>query len=931
MKLINRLLLFVFFSPLTLWAQSNFSVKGVVADSVEMAKLDNTSIAVLNAKDSTLVSFTYATGDGAFSIKGLHKGKFILLVSYPKYADYVERFSLDSLHQIYNFGHINMQLKERLLKEVIVKGTAVAIKVKGDTTEFNAAAYTVQPNAKVEDLLRQLPGIQVDKDGKITAQGETVSKVLVDGEEFFGDDPTLVTKNIRADMVDKVQLYDKKSDQAAFTGIDDGKKTKTINVKLKSDKKNGMFGKADAGDGPGGYYQAQGIFNTFSNKQKFSVYGTAGNNSRVGLGFEDNQKYGSGQDLQFGDDGGIMISLQQADDLDQFDGRYNGQGIPTARNGGMHYENKWNSDKESINSNYKVGSLNIDGVNNSQTQNNLPGDILNSTSGQEFHKYMFRQKLDATYQVKLDTTSNLKLAIDGTQRHSTTNDTYTSTELNNDTLINKSTRSVLNTIDQKALNASAFYTKKFRKKGRTLSATLTEGYSESKAKGFLNSDISFYNTKGNQDSAQLINQRKIANLINNTVTANVAWSEPLSKTFAVIVNFGINVNNSSADRQSFNQSSPGTYNVLVDSLSSNYRLNEFANQAGAIFNYKKGKHNLTFGTRISDVKFHQVDEVTGNILDRRFINWGPQASYQYHFAQQGVFIINYNGNTTQPTLDQIQPLRLNTDPLNIILGNPNLKPSFTNTFFINYRNYKVVSDQFTGFYGSYSITGNPIVTDVTTDPVSGKSISKYLNLPGRETVRTFFGGDLTKKLNKLDVNIGLTFNANGNTYYNLINDQLNKTESYTFNPGIVINEYKAKKFDYGFRFGPTFTISQSSLQPNINNNGTGFKADGNFTIYLPGKFQIGSYSDYEFDGKTESFNNTLSKVNLNGFIAKTFLKSDNLKLELWGNDLLNQNVGFSRTATASTIVQNNYTTIKRYFMFTLSYDFTKMAGGSPKK
>jgi hypothetical protein len=930
MRLTLVFFLLLFLIPAALLAQDNYTVKGVAADSVDMVKLYNTSVAVLNAKDSTLVSFTRAGDDGSFNIKGLHKGKFILLMAYPTYADYVEHFSLDSLHQTHNFGNINMRLKERLLKEVLVKGTAVAIKVKGDTTEFNAAAYTVQPNAKVEDLLRQLPGIQVDKDGKITAQGETVSKVLVDGEEFFGDDPTLVTKNIRADMVDKVQLYDKKSDQAAFTGIDDGKKTKTINVKLKNDKKNGMFGKADAGDGPGGYYQGQAIFNLFSNKQKFSAYGTVGNNSRVGLGFEDNQKYGSGQDLQFGDDGGISIMVQQADDLDQFDGRYNGQGIPVARNGGLHYENKWNSDKESINTNYKFGSLNIDGFNDSQTQNNLPGDVLNTTSGQVFHKYMFRQKLDVTYQVKLDTTSNLKIAVDGTQRHSTTNDTYTATELRNDTLINKSDRSVLNTVDEKAFNASAFYTKKFKKKGRTLSVTLTEGYSESRAKGFLNSDIDFYNTQGNKDSSQLINQYKIANLVNNTVNTNVAWSEPLSKTFAIIVNYGINVNNSSADRQSFNQSSPGNYNVLVDSLSSNYRLNEFANQAGAIFNYKKGKNNLTFGSRVSDVNFHQVDEVTGNVLDRRFINWGPQASYQYHFAAQGVFILNYTGNTTQPTLDQIQPLRLNTDPLNIVLGNPGLKPSFTNSIFINYRSYKVVSEQFIGFYGNYSITGNPIVTDVATDPVSGKSISKYLNLPGKETVRTFFGGDFSKKISGLDVNAGFTMNGNGNTYYNLVNDQLNETKSYTFNPGIRINEYKAKKFDYGITFGPTFTISQSSLQPNINNNGTGFKADWQFTVYLPGKFQVGSYSNYEYDGKTESFNNTYSKINLNGFIAKTFLKSDNLKLELWGNDLLNQNVGFSRTATANTIVQNTYTTIKRYFMFTLSYDFTKMAGGAAK-
>jgi hypothetical protein len=164
-----------------------------------------------------------------------------------------------------------MSLKSRLLKEVLIKGTVAAIKIKGDTTEYNAKAFVIQPNSKVEDLLKQLPGIQVDKDGKITAQGQTVNKVLVDGEEFFGDDPTLVTKNIRGDMVDKVQLYDKKSDQATFTGIDDGEKTKTINIKLKEDKKNGYFGKIDAGVGTDGYYEGQALYNKFKGKKKFRL------------------------------------------------------------------------------------------------------------------------------------------------------------------------------------------------------------------------------------------------------------------------------------------------------------------------------------------------------------------------------------------------------------------------------------------------------------------------------------------------------------------------------------------------------------------------------------------------------------------------------------------------------------------------------------
>ena len=252
MSLRHLLFLFVLLCSVSAYAQSNYTVKGVVADTVDHVKLRNTSVSILNAKDSTLVRFTRAAEDGSFSITGLTKGKFILLMAYPDYADYVDHFTLDSASQTHNFGSVYMELKSRLLREVIIKAKPVAIKVKGDTTEFNAGAYTVQPNAKVEDLLKQLPGIQVDKDGKITAQGQTVSKVLVDGEEFFGDDPTLVTKNIRADMVDKVQLYDKKSDQATFTGIDDGQKTKTLNIKLKADKKNGMFGKTEDGGGTGG-------------------------------------------------------------------------------------------------------------------------------------------------------------------------------------------------------------------------------------------------------------------------------------------------------------------------------------------------------------------------------------------------------------------------------------------------------------------------------------------------------------------------------------------------------------------------------------------------------------------------------------------------------------------------------------------------------
>src|SRR5690554_5888327 len=350
-----------------LYAQDSFSVRGVVIDTTSELSLENAVINVLHAKDSILVNFIRATKDGSFHMTGLKDGDYIVMVSYPKYTDYVEKFSIDSGSNSHDFGTVSMLLVSQLLKDVVITGRNT-ITIKGDTIEYDASKFTIQPNSKVEDLLAQLPGIQVDKDGKITAQGETVNKVLVDGEEFFGDDPTLVSKNIRGDMVDKVQLYDKKSDQATFTGIDDGEKTKTINIQLKEDSKNGMFGKAEASIATDDLYQGQLMYNTFKGSGKFAAYGTIGNTGKIGLNWRDTDRYASSENIVMDGDM-IMITNSSSDELDSFNGQYNGQGIPLAHSGGLHYDTKWNEKKENINANYKIGSIEVDGIENTITQN----------------------------------------------------------------------------------------------------------------------------------------------------------------------------------------------------------------------------------------------------------------------------------------------------------------------------------------------------------------------------------------------------------------------------------------------------------------------------------------------------------------------------------------------------------------------------------
>ncbi|MFD0940008.1 outer membrane beta-barrel protein [Pedobacter boryungensis] len=917
-----------------IFAQNSYSVKGVIADTANNSKLHNATISILNAKDSILVKYSRASATGAFSITPLKKGNFLMMITYPEYADYVIPFSLDSAKREIDFKQINMKTKARLLNEVIIKGQAAAIKIKGDTTEFNAASYTIQPNDKVEDLLKKFPGMQIDKDGKITAQGKTVSKVLVDGEEFFGDDPTLATKNLRADMVDKVQLFDKSSDQAAFTGVDDGQKTTTLNIKLKEDKKNGYFGKVDGGIATDDFYEGQVMFNKFKAKQKFSAYGIMSNTGKIGLGWEDRGKYGaSGSDNVEFIDGGMYIS-SGGDDLDSYGGGYYGEGIPIARTGGAHYDTKFNDDKQTINTNYKIGSLGVKGTKNILNQNNLIDGIINSNTNQLTDNYVFRQKLDVTYQIKLDTTSNLKIMVDGTLKNNTTKSDYqTAARREDNSLLNTSTRTVDNDGDESAFNMSAFYTKKLKKLGRNYSVNVSGKINEVNNEGFLKSDNEVFNADGTPKSSKIVDQFKTNETKSSIFSTNFTYNEPVTKSLALVLNYGFSLNNSTADKKSFNTSTPGRYDVLDTQFSNDFEANQYINQGGAVLNYKKNKTIITAGTKLSAVKFDQFEAYTNAKYNRSFLNWIPQASYQYKFSAQKSLRFNYNGYTNQPSVEQLQPVRVNTDDFNIPEGNPDLKPSYNSNFSINYNSYKILTSRGIYLNGRFGFTNNQIVNNVTTD-VDGRSIIKAVNLTDKTPINYSAYIDYNRKIKGLDINGGLSLNIYGRTNYNYVTSivngapltKLNTSTSVSYSANLSLYKSKEKKYDFQLYGGPSYNQQKSSLQPDVNNNGYSFYGSGSFTIFLPGKVQLKSDANFEYTGKTQSFNEDFTQLILNSSIVKSFFKSENLKLSIKGNDLLNQNRGFSRYANANNITQTSYTTIKRYFMFSATWDFSKMAG-----
>jgi hypothetical protein len=926
-RLLYLFFLFLCFGAKT-FAQNQSAVTGTVVDTAGHVKLHNATITVLNSKDSTLYKFTRAAINGAFSLGPIKKGKYILLLTYPEYADYVFPFTIDSVKTSFDFKQINMKLKANLLKEVIIKGQGAAIKIKGDTTEFNAANYTIQPNDKVEDLLKKLPGIQIDQNGKITAQGKAVPKVLVDGEEFFGDDPTLVTKNLRADMVDKVQLFEKSSDQAAFTGVDDGQKTQTINIKLKEDKKNGYFGKLNAGIATSNFYEGQGMFNWFKAKQKFSVYGNVSNTGKTGLGWEDAEKYGGGSgNVEYMEGGGMAI-YYSSDDV--WSGEYYGEGIPISRSAGAHYDTKWNSDKENMNVNYKMADLGITGDKTTLNQNNLPSGIINTNSNELTNSHLLKQKLDLMYQIKLDTTSNLKINIDGTFGNSdNANDFLTEGRRGeNNTLLNRSKRNLDNKGNESDFNFSAFYTKKLKKIGRNYSLKLGQKLSKNDNEGFLKTRNEFFDTNGAATTTEIIDQFKTNATQTASFNSNITYNEPLTKSLALVLNYGLTLNNNKANRNSFNAFSPGNYSVLDQEFSNNFSSNQLINLAGAAFNYKNKKTVLSWGTKVSAVNLDQFEAYTNTSFNRSFINFLPQASYQYKFSAQKSLRFSYSGNTQQPTINQLQPIKVNTDPLNIPLGNPDLKPAFRNNFDINYNSYKILTAQSVYVSGSVGFNENEIVSNTVTDN-QGRSIFQSINLTNKTPINYRSFANIIRKIKRLEINVNLSLSISGNTSYNYVNSKLNKTTSTSFIPRLGLSKYVENKFNADFSFGPSYSSQQASLQKNISNSGWGATGNGYFEIFLPAKIQLKSDVSYQYSPKTQSFNENFEQLIVNCAIEKSFLKSSSFKMALKVNDLFNQNSGFNRFANANMITQSNYVTIKRYLMYSLTWDFNEM--GSSKK
>jgi hypothetical protein len=892
---------------------------GNIADTVNYKPMAYSSIALVRTSDSVLIAHQWAGQDGGFNLKQIPAGAYILKITRPTFADYEEPVSLAE-NEEKNVGSIVLLSKENLLREVIIQEKRNAITIKGDTTEFFVDSFLVNKNSNVEDLLKRLPGIQVDKNGKITAQGQEVKKVLVDGEEFFGDDPTVATRNLKATNVEAIQVFDKKSDQAAFTGIEDGEKNKTINLKLKEDAKKGFFGKASAGLGTQERYEHDAMFNAFKKKRKVSAYAATSNTNKTGLSWEDNQKYGSGMDVYTDEESGNVYSYYNSGD-ESFDG----VGIPQTTYAGAVYTDKFKTDTHNINTNIKYQQMEVNGFNNNYTKYILPDTLYFNN---QLNKFSSSKQLTAgsgKYEWKIDSLTTLKINASAKQLHTQNNNEYTTENLNESNIkVNENKRSQTNDNIDNTYTVGLNFGHRFKTKGRSLSINLDQSFFDGQSNGFLLSETNFYEGSGAIATQNLIDQKKVLSSNVSNFTTSITYTEPLSTKWFIVADGFSKINVNESKRLSYNKGPSGDYDVEVDSLSNELRYDIYTNRGGLALKFNTKKIIWSLGGKASYTDLRQNNITSNVITSQKYLNLYPAANFQYKHRSNESFSFSYAGNTSQPSLQQIQPIIDNINPLFLLVGNPNLKQSFSNRFSVSYNNYKAVTGSSLYMNASYWFAQNNFTNFDVIDNY-GRRIQQTVNVNGnnRANFYSYYWFKIKSTKFSSSVNASASYSEN----HNFINGQANTNLNSNLGPSLNLYYQVEEKFEANISGDWDYNRTKSSLREDITTQYwvSTYSANAEYTIKK--KYKIGTNCDINIRQKTADFSQNFNTVIWNASASRTFFKADNLKLEISCHDMLNQNIGFRRNATSNYINENTYTVLKRYFMISLTWNFTKGGAG----
>ena len=905
------MLLMILFSPMAFAQQSGVNVTGSVVEQGSDTPIEQATVRLLNVKDSAMVRGVVSARNGSFTLKNVKKGSYLLHITFIGYDPLYQPLQITGKKNPVNVGKLELSDGAIELGEAVVIGKAPEVTVRNDTVEYNADSYKVTEGSVLEDLLKKMPGVEVDSEGKITVNGKEVKKVMVDGKEFFSDDPKVASKNLPAKMIDKLQVLDKKSDMAQMTGFDDGEEETVINLTVKPGMKQGWFGNAYGGYGSKDRYEGNAMVNRFVNNDQITFMGGANNTNNMGFSDLASTMF-SGMGGGGGRRGGFGA----------------GSGITSSGNAGLNFSKEFKPDKLTLGGNTRYSHSDNDARSKSDRQNILPGD----SSSYDNSEAMSRTKsdnfgVDFRLEWKPDTMTQLIFRPSFSFSHSMNDNFSDATTLDNERdTVNTNKSSNYSESNGYNLNASIDFSRKLNNKGRVFSATLSGGNSDSYSDGMNRSDIVYFNQTDALKNS-IIDQRSRYDNKGFNYRAYVSWVEPIGHNNFIQATYSISQRKQEALKNVYNQDADGIYNVLDSAYSQSYRNNFISQRASLSFKSQRAKFNYTIGLNL-DPSYSSSENFVGDTtlskITRKVVNLSPMAQFNYMFDKRTNLRIMYNGRTSQPSMTQLQPVADISDPTNITIGNPDLNPRYTNNVFIRFQQFTPEKQRAFMIMANGSYIINDIVSYTSYNQETGVKTTTYKNVNGNYSgnVRMMLNTPLKNK--KFSINsMTMASFANSNGYIN---------EEKNTNRNLILSErggidFRSSYLDLGVNGNIRYNATSNSLQKENNQNTFNYGAGGYTTIYLPLNFKIESDVNWSTNsGYRDGFKQ--NEVLWNASASKSFLKNNQGTLRFKIYDILQQRSNISRSVTASYIQDSEYNTLGSYFMVHFIYRFSIFKGGA---
>lgn len=894
MRSIAGLIVFTLFLFTHLQAQRTryASLKGTVIDSSNRQPVEAATVTVFLIADSSLITYAITNKKGEFLVKEIPQAKPCrVMVSYSGLNTYTQDFVISPETKELIINTIPLRKTYAEMDEVIVSAQRPPVMIKKDTLEFNAGSFKTPVNGVVEDLLKQLPGVEVDAEGNITINGKKVSKITVDGKDFFGSDFKITSKNLPRDIIDKVQIVDYKTREAQFNKTTTGNEDKAINLTLKKDKKKGLFGRASAGYGSDKRYESGASLNYFNGPLQLNFIGYANNTNRMSF---------SGGDFSMGKP------------TSSFGG--GGSGITETKAGGLNFSNEF-SKKLRVNGSYFYNNSHMTNSIKARRQNILPDTTFfyNSATRSANDNSGHRLHLNIDYKPDSMTDLYVNAFLNTSAATSATGNDAISTNTKGET-INTATNLFTGQSDDNNTGIEVFFGRRLNKQGRGFTLNMNYNYNNREAFDTNKGYTVFYKPDGSSREDTL-DQRSNTTGYNNLLNLSASWSEPLAKTLSMVLRYSYTSGDGHSDKIT-NRFNPltGQYDEVDTVFSNAFRNRHLAHSPNLSLAWNTEKLNATIGAGVQWLEQENVSAQEKNSLEQHYTNIFPSANVGYRFSKTGNISLNYNGRSQQPSMDQLQPVPDNSNTLYIRLGNPDLKPSFFHNVNINLQQYNSKTYWNAGLgFGSVS---NQIVYETWFDSVQ---VSRPINSNGNYNLS--YNINFSRSWKKKDWSLRLTMGNNG--YFNKNVSFSNKIENIT------------KTYSLSQRIGLTYTFRELiTLMPTliIRYNDSRYSIEQaqqaenitkavtmNVFLNWPKRLILENNLQYNYNSRTApGFPKGVTMWNM--AVNYQLFKDRQSLLRLSIYDLLKQNTSIYRSITPTYIEDTQVQVLQQYFLMSFIYN-----------